>query len=574
VRKWFSPPDPSTNYNAASDVYYKEPPTWFFEASVFKNWISHGSLLWIHGKPGSGKSIICSAIVQHITTLRDAGEATLAYFYFDFRDEEKQNVRNLVTSLLVQLSAYSKPCCDITYRLYLAHGKGAQQPSNGLLIDHLKEMVTVAAQHRLFIVMDALNECPDSGMPTPREAVLNLVKDLIHLRLPNLHICVTSRPEIDIQTTLKPLTANAISLHDETRQKAVIANYVSSVVSLDEHMMKWRDEDKKLVVEGLSERADGMQVCFFMLDDKLANDTWCRFQWVFCQLETLRHAVQPDVRGTLEALPSTLDDTYEHMLKNINKKNRNHARRLLHCLAVAVRPLRVEELAEILTFDFDGAQGGIPRFHAERRPNNQEEAVLSTCSSLIAIVDNRDSRVVQFSHLSVKEFLTSTHLASSTGDLSIYHILPRHAHTILARVCLGLLLLLDDRDHNERVRVSPLLEYAARHWVTHAQFEGVESHVVDGTKRLFDPDKPHFAAWIGLYDIDAESGRRLLSETPSPLYYSVLCGFHDLVRHLAIEQPQHVNAIGGSYEFPLFAALCRKHFRVAEILLEHGGEVD
>jgi hypothetical protein len=109
-------------------------------------------------------------------TLRDTGRATLAYFYFDFRDEEKQDVRNLVISLLVQLSAYSKPCCDILCRLYSAYGKGTQQPSNRVLMDQLKEMLTVAAQHSLFVIMDALDECPDSGMPTPREAVLNLVK--------------------------------------------------------------------------------------------------------------------------------------------------------------------------------------------------------------------------------------------------------------------------------------------------------------------------------------------------------------------------------------------------------------
>ena len=203
-------------------------------------------------------STTSSAIIQHIMKLRDSGRATLAYFYFDFRDEEKQNIRNAVTSLLIQLSAYSKPCCDLIYRLYSSHGKGTQQPSKVTLIDHLKEMLTVTAQQPIFIVMDALDECPDDGLPTPREETLNLVKLLVCLQLPNLHICVTSRPEIDIQTMLKPLAVNAISLHEETRQKTVIANYVSSVVSSDERMKNWRDEDKQIVVDELSERADGM----------------------------------------------------------------------------------------------------------------------------------------------------------------------------------------------------------------------------------------------------------------------------------------------------------------------------
>ena len=203
--------------------------------------------------------IISAAIIQHIMILHDAGSATLTYFYFDFRDEEKQNVRNAVTSILVQLSSSSKHCCDILYRLYSAHGKGTRQPSNEILINRLKEMLTVTARQKpIFIIMDALDECPDDGTPTPREEVLNLVMVLVRLQLPNLHLCATSRPEIDIQTMLKPLAVNTVSLHDEAKQKLVIANYVNSVVSSDVRMSKWRDEDKKLVAKELSEQADGM----------------------------------------------------------------------------------------------------------------------------------------------------------------------------------------------------------------------------------------------------------------------------------------------------------------------------
>ena len=288
----------------------------------------------------------------------------------------------------------------------------------------------------------------------------------------------------------------------------------------------------------------------------------------------LRHTVEPDVRAMLAKLPKTLDETYERVLKDINENNRERACRLLHCLAVSVRPLRVEELAEILTFDFDAAEGGIPKFHADRRPKDQEEAVLSICSSLITTVDNRGSRVVQFSHFSVKEFLTSNHLASSIEQLIPYHTLPRPAHTIFTQACLGLLLHSDGSDDNKSVKDSPLAEYAARHWITHAQFEDVASRVEDGIMTLFDSNRPHFAAWIGLYDIDVESGGKSASEIASPLYYSALCGFHALAQHIAIKNPHDVNATGGSFGFPLVAALYRNHFPVAEFLLEHGGRVD
>jgi ankyrin repeat protein len=299
-----------------------------------------------------------------------------------------------------------------------------------------------------------------------------------------------------------------------------------------------------------------------------------RFRWVVCQLETLRRSVQRNLRGVLEKLPKTLDETYERVLKDINEDNRGHARRLLHCLAVAIRPLRVEELAEILAFDFNDVQEGAPKFHAGWRWKDHEEAVLSTCSSLITVVNNRGSRVVQFSHFSVKEFLTSDRLASSTGDVARYHILPGPAHTILAQACLGFLLHLDDHIDKKSIKGFPLAKYAARHWVAHAKFEDVASRVKDGMRSLFDPDKRHLMAWLGIYNIDTHSSGVSPSDIPNPLYYSALCGFHDLVEHLVVNNPHLVNVIGGEYDSPLLAALSRKHSRVAEFLLRRGGKVD
>jgi hypothetical protein len=215
--------------------------------------------------------------------------------------------------------------------------------------------------------------------------------------------------------------------------------------------------------------------------------------------------VQRNLRGILEKLPKTLDETYERVLKDINEDNREHARRLLHCLAVAIRPLRVEELAEILAFDFDDVQGGV--FQSSTRVGDGKTRRGCAIHMLKSdrhrrLHDHGPSRVVQFSHFSVKEFLTSDRLASSTGDVSRYHILPKPAHTILAQACLGFLLHLDDHSDEESVKASLWLRYAAQHWVAHAQFEDVASRVKDGMRSLFDPDKPHLVAWLGIYNID------------------------------------------------------------------------
>ena len=264
------------------------------------------------------------------------------------------------------------------------------------------------------------------------------------------------------------------------------------------------------------------------------------------------------------------------MLKEIGLANRVHAHRLLQCLTVAIRPLRVEELAEILALDFDGAAGAIPKFKEDWRWEDRQESVLATCSSLITLVDDGDSRVIQFSHFSVKEFLTSNRLATSKEDASDFHIIPEPAHTTLAQACLGTLLQLDGSSNNNRAEDHlSLAAYASRHWVEHAQFGTVSSRIEDGMQRLFNSTEPYFAAWLQLHDIDDNwYSFGTQAGDGSPLYYASLCGFHNLAAHIIIEHPEQVNATGGHNFGPLAAALYKKHFDVAELLYRHGAAVN
>ncbi|KAH9053583.1 hypothetical protein EDB87DRAFT_1690207 [Lactarius vividus] len=488
LRAWLSPSDPSTNHNIARRAQHKGTAVWFFQCNIFIEWKSIGSLLWIYGKPGSGKSVICPSVIQDIMGACEAGLAIMAYFYFDFRDLNKQSCHDLLLSLVTQLSTRSSLYCDILHRVYKTHETGTRQPSDEALKECLKEMLQLPGQGPIFIVLDALDECPNSyGIPSPRRGVLQLVKELADLGLQELRICVTSRPEVDIRAVLESLAFRSVSLHSEDGQTADIADYVRNVFnsSMSTAMRRWREDDKNLVIKTLTERADGM------------------FRWVFCQLDTLQYCFPPNLRQFLNELPETLDETYERILKSINKAQKDDAYRLLQCLTVAVRPLRVEELAELLAFDFQASSSrGVPKLKDDWRWDDQEEAVLSTCSSLITVVPNYRSRVVQFSHFSVKEYLSSSRLAQSHGDVSRFHIDLEPAHTIMAQACLGTLLLLDKQAGNGGAKVLPLVEYAAQHWVDHAQFEQVTSHVQDGMDDLFDGSKPHFAAWLQTHDID------------------------------------------------------------------------
>ena len=183
----------------------------------------------------------------------------MAYFYFDFRDDNKKHLHNLLPSLLFQFAAVSIPCCDIISRVYSAHGKGTRQPTDEILIKCLTNMLIAIAQRPIYIMMDALDECPKTtGVRSSRGRILSFINDLFDLRLPNLHIWVTSRPELDIRIRLEPLTSCRVSLHDQIGHKESIAKYISSEINVIANDKRWREYDKKLAVETLSKTADGM----------------------------------------------------------------------------------------------------------------------------------------------------------------------------------------------------------------------------------------------------------------------------------------------------------------------------
>jgi hypothetical protein len=151
----------------------------------------------------------------------------------------------------------------------------------------------------------------------------------------------------------------------------------------------------------------------------------------FCQLDALRQCIPSSLRRTLAELPESLDETYERIVKDIKKGNRTDAYHMLQCLAVAIRPLSVAELAELLAFDFDATnlKGGIPKLNSKWRWEDHEQAVLSTCSSLITIVPTDDSLIFQFSHFSVKEFccrIASPHRRKTSPVTTLLSKMPTH----------------------------------------------------------------------------------------------------------------------------------------------------
>ena len=306
-----------------------------------------------------------------------------------------------------------------------------------------------------------------------------------------------------------------------------------------------------------------------------------RFRWVYCKLDVLRQCHRHDLRRILKEPPQLLDETYRDILKEIDDVNSKQAHRLLQCLVATHRPLRIEELADVLSLDIDA--GGMPRLNAKRRWEDHEAAVLSTCSSLVSVVNQESSRVVQFCHISAKEFLMSDRL-SSTGDISQFHISHEPSHAILAQACLGALLSVDDPTSEDRAGEFHLSAYAYEYWFKHAQVGNVESHIRDALDHLFDLDKPHFAAFSSSSRAHApfhlrfsfESGEKskgVLSPAV-PFYFAAISGLSGLAERLIVAKRLQILSFCGHKGTLLHLAVRERHIKTARLLLAHGADIN
>ena len=322
-----------------------------------------------------------------------------------------------------------------------------------------------------------------------------------------------------------------------------------------------------------------------------------------CQVVHICDCIPARIPHALAELPETLDETYERALRNINTANWEYAHRIFQFVSVASRPLHVKELVDLLAFDFE--TGSIPKFHEDWRPEDPVDAVLSMCSTLLAIVDDYDyddsdydydhddsdydsyyededdSPFIQFSHFSVKEYLTSIRLAEATDIISHrYHVSMTPAHTLAAQACLGILLHLEKDVTIDTLENFPFAKYSARHWVDHARFEDVSQNVEDGMKELFDPNKPHLAICVWICDPSILTWRRRTRNKPSlplrqtSLHYAASWGLHPVVEFLIIEYSQDVcSRDSADNATPLHLASQNGHVKVASKLIESGADV-
>ncbi|KAF8196089.1 ectomycorrhiza-induced ankyrin-domain/NACHT-domain-containing protein [Pholiota molesta] len=557
IYQWLSAPDSSRNYNDARKKYQEGTCSWFLDGERFREFQEKANFLWIKGKAGSGKTIMCSSIIEKIDQLhKEIPSITFAYFFFDGRDEQKdlQLHDKLIRSLILQLS---RQCDGIPAALVELHGGGYQQPSTKSLEHALYDLIS--AMPLVYIIIDSLDECAE------RQELLEWIKGIISRKISTLHMVVVSRPERDIEDVLQLLDPDCIDLAKEYANHDITI-YVEEQLSALSAVKKWDEVTQTIIKSTLTERAEGM------------------FRWVALQLMELKKCSNyRSVLNQLENLPKGLYETYDRILSKVdNEADRTDTRTFLQWLCFSVRPMSLAELAETIAMDFDMEDG--PQYIPAHRYWDQRD-VLEKCAGLITESEGQ----VKLAHFSIKEYLLSKHL--SEGVTSGFHLISiETSHALISQTCLAYLLQFDAPNslavHINVATSFPLTPYAAKHWVSHAQSGGIDNLETSCTltlaKKLFMSNSATFPNWVQLWDfdhnlafedIDFRMEPNLNRTTFAPaLYYTSLLGLHQLSLHLS--KQVDINAQGGGYGTALQGAVFRGHKAIVKLLVEQGADVN
>lgn len=554
VLNWLRATDPSSKfYETLKD---RQPGTgsWFTNSRVFSKWVHDpNSLLWLHGIPGCGKTVLCSTAIERVLQLHSLSTQKrigIAYFYFDFKCQDQQVCDAMLRSLVTQLSLQSLDAFKVLDALYSACGSGTSQPSLTMSLKALKDIAEIFTD--VFILVDALDECKQ-----PAELLAN-VENLVTLNIASLHMLVTSRREKEIEDSMSTLLDDEHKLCiRSTLVKDDIRAYVQGRICKDRRLQKWqKPEIHAEIEEVLVGKADGM------------------FQWVKCQLDALRNCLSiSDLRKALRSLPKDLDDTYARILQNIvNKGYGNQVATILQWLAYSVVPLSLNEIVDVLTVDMESD----PLVDFERRLQDPQD-LLEVCSSLVSIRPRNpwEKESLQFAHFSVREFLESPRLYN--GPLGRFALDKMRANILIAESCIAYSIHLDSpqisRDRLVICEDYPLDSYAANNWGVHARNARENGRIISLCERLLRSDRPEMPAWLGIfndYHYFRDSQGRFL-----PLHYAVRFSLPRIMRKLILEGA-HVNPKDERGATPLMWVASSHHERVEDLqfLLDHGAEVN
>ncbi|KAF2180645.1 hypothetical protein K469DRAFT_639699 [Zopfia rhizophila CBS 207.26] len=559
IHEWLKSPDATINYNEAYKKKHPGTGLWFVKGSSFSAWlVKPKSFLWLNGFAGCGKSVLCSTAIQYALRHRRSNPRIgIAFFFFTFNDNSKQDASAMLRALVLQLSSQLNDNYGLLSRLHDSYRNAT--PPDQALVDCLHQLVR-AFEH-VYIILDALDESPRNKY---RGAMLQALVDIWAWSEPGFHLLVTSRDETDIREVLREeLYASSdevVSIKNDSVDSD-IASYVSGYLKGSRKLRRWEKYHDQ-IEKALIERADGV------------------FRWVECQFMALesRSGSKRQLDVLLASLPRSLDKTYERMLLNIDEESVEDVRRILTLLCCAKRPLTVLELIDGVAVEL----GDDPQLNLDGRLLGKDE-ICRVCPGLIEVDAQLDDETatVRIAHFSVQEYLESRRIVDSKA--ATFSVRRPEAHTEIACICLTYLLEPALSMSRYPKREYPLALYAAQTWHEHLRDGGENTHYAkQQALRLFQNTGGEFENWVTIWNVDNSHGVKLCGRVPSPVYYASLLGLDLVLSKLLYENLSGaacsgltvsevsglVNAQGGDYRNALQAASLRDHEKIVQLLLE------
>ncbi|KAK6598467.1 hypothetical protein H4I95_09077 [Botrytis cinerea] len=576
IYRWLAAPDPFPTHSATLKKHQPNTGTWFITSKQYVDWyLGNDAFLWLYGIPGSGKTVLCSTIVEHLMAqVQQHPKIALAYFYFDFNGDLNGALKSLISQLSAQSSNVPRPLKTLYEELST---KTSTSPTDDVLLECFRNILL--SFHHIYIVFDALDEAARNT------EVLSFISTIKAWKYQRLRLLVTSRRLAEIEDVLSPLVSGRMCLQDNLSARNDIRYFISEKIEHDKIMSKWPQDIRDQIESKLTQEGDGM------------------FRWVVCQLDMFRKCMSVSaIRKAMKTLPKSLDETYERILQQIDVDHQSEVSKILQALTVAVKRLNVEELVEILAIDIDS---DLPCFDEDSRLLNPE-IILSICSSLVTKFEPRSgqdeelktkwkrdlpsqesgssSPAVKLAHASVADYLTQS-------TTSPFHFTQYTARQFMAQACLAYLLNPEFSQGHEqkllksRYRKYPFLRHLTLNWPRYVNREpgDPDDYLAPRTRKLLraflETHKlehgGNFAFWIGMM-MPSAIGKESFVLRTHPLYYAASFGLADIVRIILDTEPDiDINALGGrAHATALHVACYREHYKVAKLLLERGADPD
>lgn len=559
IRNWLKAPDATVNHNTACAKRHPGTGMWLVKGPTFRSWLTQGnSFLWLNGFAGCGKSVLCSTAIQHAFRQKNSAQNIgVAFFYFTFSNESKQDESAILRALLLQLAGQISDGPILLGQLHSSYQTGTPSPAG--LIEYLRLLMQKFDQ--VYILVDALDESPRYKQ---RDRVLGALRTMRQWKLASLHLLVTSRDEPDIRRSLNPSEDEDVLMQNMSIDKD-IGDFISG--HLDTELPQWHKYHDQIQKE-LAGRARGVYVSLVALIDFSLMEH--RFRWVECQFAALRRCPRSErhLNRCLQTLPRDLDETYERMLCGIDDDSAEEARRILTLLCFSVRPLSVSELINALAVRLDGPVGLDRECRLE-----DADSILEICPGLIVLEYGWLRRLTfQIAHFSVQEYLESDRIKQTKA--AFFALSRTSAHRDIAQLCCVYLLdpELAELQLDARRKQFPFAGHAANCWVDYyGNCMEKEPHLNAFALKLFT-EQATFRARVELFDAE-DSG--------SPVCTASLLGLEWVLQQLLAtergspgETRSLVNAPGGRFGNALQAASTQGFESIVRLLLAAGADVN